>query len=603
MRLAAAAALCFALLAPAVGADDPWAAPLPPVPAWSGASRDRVAPAGHPWITPAEVAGFRTTPSYDETVAWLQRLDAASDRVAMVPIGRSGEGRTLWMVVASALGAATPEAVRAAGKPVLLAQAGIHAGEIDGKDAGLMLLRDMAFADAPRAALLERATLLFVPILNADGHERVSPRSRINQRGPENAGWRTNARNLNLNRDYTKLDTPEIRAVVAALQAWGADLYFDLHVTDGGDHAYDITFGATGPHGHSPAIDGWMSGVLGAALSRDLAAAGHEPGPLYVANWVDSRDPSKGFRDFPASARLSHPWGDARHLGALLVENHSLKPYDRRVLGTHVLLESALRALGERGAELKAATAADRARRPAEVPVAWKPSGAAVEVDAKLIAWRHEPSAATGRTKLVYTGEVVTRKLPLYTADAVATSVQRPRAYWLGPQWDDAIERLRLQGVAFETLTAPREAAVELCRLVEAEVTPVNEGRAGLGKANCRWERATRRFPKGSVRVPTDQDLGALAIVLLDPLSPESFLRWGFFNSVLARTEYVEEYVMAPLGERMLEGDPKLRADFEAALAADPKLAADGDARLRWLYARTPWADAEWRVAPVAVER
>lgn len=602
MRLAALV-LLSSLVTPCLHADDPWAAPLPPVPAWEGRSRARVAAASHPWVTPAEAANFRTTPSYDETVAWLKRLDAASQRIALVSIGRSGEGREIWMVVASAAGAATPEAVRAAGKPVLLAQAGIHGGEIDGKDAGLMLLRDMAFADAPRAALLERATLLFVPILNVDGHERVTERSRINQRGPDNAGWRTNARNLNLNRDYTKLDTPEVRAVVGALQSWGADLYFDLHVTDGGDHAYDITFGSLGGHGHSPAIDGWMSGTLGAGLIRDLAAAGHEPGPLYVANWVDNRDPSQGFRDYPASARLSHPYGDARHLGALLVENHSLKPYDRRVLGTHVLLESALRTLGERGAALKEATAADRARRLAEVPVQWKPAPAPVEVEAKLIGWRHEPSAATGGTKLVYTGELVTRKLPLYPADALAVAVPRPRAYWLGPQWSDAIERLRLHGIALETLTAPRELEVEICRLEGVEVGVHNEGRTGLDKAGCRWQATKRTFPAGSVRVATDQPLGALAVVLLDPLSPESFLRWGFFNSVLQRTEYVEEYVMAPLGDRMLERDPALRAEFEAALVADPKLAADGDARLRWLYARTPWTDPTWRLAPVARER
>ena len=205
------------------GAAQDWSAPLPPLPPWEGRSRALVRPAADPWITPAERSGFVTTPSYDETVAWLRKLAAAASQVKLVSLGRSSEGREIWMVVASAEGAATPQELRANGRPTLLAQAGIHAGEIDGKDAGLMLLRDLTVGR--RLDLLSRANLLFVPILNADGHELRTARSRINQRGPDNAGWRTTARNLNLNRDYTKLDAPEIRAVVGAIGAWAPDLY------------------------------------------------------------------------------------------------------------------------------------------------------------------------------------------------------------------------------------------------------------------------------------------------------------------------------------------------------------------------------------------
>jgi len=157
-------------------------APLPPVRAFEGPSRRLIAPPTDPWITPAEAGGFERTPSYDETIAWLERLAAATPRVRLVSLGKSGLGREIWMAVASAEGAADPEALRANGKPVVLAQAGIHAGEIDGKDAGLMLLRDLTVGK--KLDLLQRASLLLIPILNPDGHERVERLGRINQRGP-----------------------------------------------------------------------------------------------------------------------------------------------------------------------------------------------------------------------------------------------------------------------------------------------------------------------------------------------------------------------------------------------------------------------------------
>ena len=221
-------------------------APLPPLAPWNGASRALLLPAEHVWATPFEQSGLTRSPSYDETIAWLKRLVEAAPQLKVVSIGDSGEGRPIWMVIASRDGAATPEALRSRGLPVMLVQAGIHSGEIDGKDAGMMFLRDLTVVGSKRA-LLDQASFLFIPILSVDAHERRSPYGRINQRGPAETGWRSNPRNLNLNRDYAKLDTPEMRALVRALNAWQPDLYFDIHVTDGIDYQYDICLLYTSP--------------------------------------------------------------------------------------------------------------------------------------------------------------------------------------------------------------------------------------------------------------------------------------------------------------------------------------------------------------------
>lgn len=580
----------------------PHFAALPPELPWDGSSVELLLPADHEWATPFEAGGAVDSPSYDETVAWLERLVAASPKLHMTSLGKSPEGRDLWMVIASAEGAATPEALAATGKPTVLAQAGIHSGEIDGKDAGMMLLRDMTVLGT-RSELLERANLLFVPIFSVDAHERRSPYGRINQRGPLHPGWRTTARNLNLNRDYAKADTVEMRHLLAALDAWRPDLYLDLHVTDGADYQYDITFGWNRPPAAwSPAIGGWLDAVYRPAVSEALRDGGHIPGRLVFT--IDDLDWKKGIARFTAGPRFSNGYGDARHLPTVLVENHSLDPYRQRVLGTYLLVAESLRLLGERGGELRSAAEADRSRHPEEVPLDFRMAEGAEPLTEEFlgVGQRVEPSELSGGQRPVWTGEPETAEVPIYEATEPAATVRRPAAYWIAPSWRDVIDRLRFHGIAMETIGEAREVEVEMYRLTEAEIADdVFEGHVRATAAPVP-ERRRELYPPGSVRVPTDQPLGDLAVLLLEPGSPDSFFQWGFFHEVLSRTEYVESYVMEPLGEAMLAEDPALAAAYEAALAADPELRDDPRARLQWLYERSPYRDDRHLLYPVGRE-
>jgi hypothetical protein len=183
-----------------------------------------------------------------------------------------------------------------------------------------------------------------------------------------------------------------------------------------------------------------------------------------------------------------------------------------------------------------------------------------------------------------------------------ASRASRPAAYWVPAAWTDVIDRLAAHGIAMARLDAPREVEVEMLRAADVTLGPEPfEGRMPVG-ATFSAERRRERFPAGSVRVPTDQPLGDLAMVLLEPSSPDSFFRWGFFLEVLQRTEYVESYVMEPTAERMLASDPALRAEFERRIRDDPALAAKPDERLQWLYRRTPYFDDRWRLYPVGRE-
>ena len=185
-------------------------------------------PVPYGWLTPAEKSDFHATPSYDETLAFLRKLETALPEMKLEFYGDSASGRPMPVVILSAERAFTPEAAQALAKPVVMIQNGIHAGEIDGKDASLMLLRDIALGG--RRELLAAATLLIVPIYNVDGHERVSPWNRPNQDGPVSGmGFRTTADGHDLNRDYLKLVTPEARNLVRLVNAWQPHLFVDTH--------------------------------------------------------------------------------------------------------------------------------------------------------------------------------------------------------------------------------------------------------------------------------------------------------------------------------------------------------------------------------------
>ncbi len=564
----------------------PWdQAFLPPAPAWNGPSRALLRGAADPWVTGFEAdAAHDFSPSYADTRAWFDRLDAASDLIRIEQFGTSPEGRPIYAVIASKDGATFDPS-----KPVLLAQAGIHPGEIDGKD-----------------GLLDRANLILIPILSVDGHERTGPYSRPNQRGPRNQGWRHTATNQNLNRDFMKLDQAEMQAVMGLIHKYQPDLYVDIHVTDGIDYQYDVTFGYNGEDGvwsRSPAIAQWLDAAFKPAMYEALEAQGHIPGELVFA--IDDRDPKKGLNDGGLGERFSNGWGSAAHVPTILIENHSLKPHEQRVLGTYVFLEQALKLLAEKSGDLRAAIAADRALRPAELPANFDSDETPSRTRPfKGIRYETFDSVASGRPEIRWLGQPDAElwQMPFYGSHPTLT-LKRPTVYWVPSYRQDVIERLRIHGVQMETLDAPRTVAVDMLRLVDPKVSArTNEGHVPISVSDVRTEAHDWTFPIGSVRVPTDQPMGDLAILLLEPQSNESFFAWGMFPEVLNRVEYIEAYAIAPLAEKMLAADPALKSAFEAKLAADPAFAADGDARLAWFYERTPFYDQRYRLYPVGRE-
>src|ERR1700736_417553 len=303
--------------------------------------------------------------------------------------------------------------------------------------------------------------------------------------------------------------------------------------------------------------------------------------------------------------RFSNGYGDVRHLPAVLLETHSLKPYDRRVFGTYVFLESAIRAAAKNKETLGQAIEADRKAETATIPLAWEidPNATAETIDYKGIESRLIPSAISGGVRAEFTGKPITAKIPYKRVNHVSVSVSRPKAYWIPPAWNEVVQRLQVHGIQFERINQPREVKGTMYRLENAKFQEDQpfEGHVQV-TAKPVAEQRTERFPVGSIRVPTNQPLGDLAVILLEPSSPDSFFQWGFFNQPLQQTEYIEGYILELMAERMLASDPKLAEEFQRKLAGDEAFRGSSKERLRWFYSKTPFADERWKLYPVARE-
>lgn len=558
------------------------------------------------WLTVAERSDFRATSTFAETMDFLRRVETAAPGIVRVTsFGRSAEGRALPLVIVSAEGAFTPAAARATRKPILLLQSGIHAGEIDGKDASLMLLRSIALGERPDLA--RAATILFVPIYNLDGHERTSPYNRPNQNGPERGmGFRATTAGLNLNRDWLRLASPEAHAMARLIAEWRPHLHVDNHVTNGADHAWVLTWMAAEAPRLDPAVDAWMAAHLPTVLA-DTEAAGHPNGP-YLA-LVDWNDPAKGV-DWTGIQlpRYSTGYFPLRHRPSILIEMHAHKPYRERVLANRDFMDALIREVGASGEELVRAVAAAEARtvalgaadaEPSSVVVRWT---AAEETE--MLVWPAfrttvKPSIVTGGARTVYhRNEIEPVEIPFRRRPAPALELARPRGYLVHAGWPQIERIVHGHGLVSTALAAPRRLEVETVRLsnpVFAEAP--YQGVFPIREVEVRRQREVRDIPAGSLWIPADQPDFEVAVQLFEPEAPDSLVRWGELSSIFEQKTYIGLNRLEELAVAML-ADDEVRQAWENALANDA-FASDSRARYLWWYRRTPYWDERVGLLPV----
>jgi Zinc carboxypeptidase len=561
------------------------------------------------WRTPAELDDYRTTPDYSTTIAFLERIASAHPGTVRIEnFGQTGEGRELKIVIASKDGLFDPDAIRSAGRAILLVQNSIHAGEMDGKDACLSLLRDM-MKDKDGARLLENTVLVFIPVYNIDGHERWSANSRINQNGPALSGWRANATNLNLNRDYMKADAPETRAFLRMFHRWMPDFFVDNHVTDGADFQYDVTFALDGTPDVFPGTAKWLRESVTPELVRRVNASGHLAFPSQVF-LNDDTDPTRGLAPNDNPPRFSTGLMILENRPGLLVELHMLKEYGTRVTADYAIMRALLEILDQSSATLIALNReADRAAAAlgsesvprAPFPLCLGRSGKINLVEFRGYGFTREPSEVSGAMAIRYNHTPWNVTLPIDTGDKVVISITPPAGYIVPPQWNHVIEVLEVHDVTVERTKDAWTGQVERyrCTGMQWPGRPFEgrfpilrggnvEGNIGdFGK--CTPSTETLTFPKGSAVVQLNQRLSKVVLHWLEPEAPDSALRWGFFDPIFEQKEHGDAYVLEKLAGEELAKNASLRAEFEHRVQTDSNFAGNPGARLEFFFDRSPW--------------
>ena len=558
-----------------------------------------------PLATLAERSGFTKTGRYDEVMALCDAFASTyPDAVRCETFGTTPEGRPMKLLVASRSGALSPQQARERGLPVLLAQGGIHAGEIDGKDAGFQLLRQMLDGEAAPGAL-EKVVLLFVPVFNVDGHERFGRWNRPNQRGPEEMGWRTTAQNYNLNRDYMKADAPEMQAMLRLVDIWDPIVTMDLHVTDGAKFEHDVAITAE-PVNSGDARLRKLGRALRDGIIERLAAQGSLPLAFYPA-FVKDDDPASGFADGVPTPRFSHGYFPLRNRMAVLVETHSWKDYPTRVRITrNTVLDLVELAVRDGATWIATARAADRRASRlagAQVPLQYEASAKVRTIDFRGYAYTRTPSDISGALMTHYDeARPQVWKIPLRDEVLPSLSVPAPRAgYLVPPAFAALVEpKLALHGIAFRRIerTQPGTKVQEWRATKTSFAASSVEGHQRL-TAEGAWAKRTQEIAAGTLFVPIAQPKARLAMGLLEPLAPDSLLGWGEFNNAFEQKEYMEGYVAEEVAREMLARDPALKAAFERRLKEDPEFAKSPAARLDFFYRRHSAYDARLNLYPV----
>ncbi len=554
--------------------------------------------------TVAQQSGYQRTGHYAE----VERLCPAfqqrwPQQVRCFEFGRSPEGRPMLALAASADGTLDAATAHARARPVVLMQGGIHSGEIDGKDAGFLALRQMLEGRAAGNALT-KVTFVFVPVFSVDGHERFGRWNRPNQVGPEEMGWRTTAQNLNLNRDYVKADTPEMQAMLRLLNEWDPILYVDLHVTDGAKFEHDISYGVQ-PTQAGDADLRRVATAMRDALMAKMTSQGSLPLDFYP-EFVSYEDPQSGFAETIGPPRFSQIYWSRRNRIGVLVETHSWKDYPTRVRITRNTIVDMMELAAASGAEwLRAAEAADRRSAQvggANVTLVYGNTDKIRMIDFRGYAYTREPSSISGSLATHYDD---TRPqiwhLPLKDEVKPLVSVTAPRGGYIVPAAYAQFvrEKLTLHAVEFRVLDAPlSKAAVETFRATSVKRSPATfEGHTTV-TLEGQWKPEARDVPAGSLFVPIAQAHSLMAMTLLEPGDVDSLVSWGFFNAAFEPKEYMEEYVAEMVGEEMLK-DPQVKQAFVRRLVEDPAFASSPAARLEFFYRRSPSWDERLNLYPV----
>lgn len=549
-------------------------------------------------ILTAERTNFAETGVYDEAVSFCKELDRRSGRAKVFSIGKSPQGREMVVLMLSSNPDAAWKGQHKGKKPMIFVQNGIHSGEIEGKDASLILAREMIVPGLGQTysrgidKILDQVDVAILPVFSVDAHERRSPFNRANQNGPKEMGWRVTAQNFNLNRDYVKADALEMRNLLPVLNKLSPDFFIDNHTTDGGDWQYVVQYDVPQYSHLDTGVVDWSRKYLDRVLPQ-VDADGYLTAPYFGAISQTAENPT--IRNDVFGPRYSTGYMALRNVPSLLVETHVLKDYKTRVLGTisinaRTWQYCADQAKGLLEVRQSADRGAEEFRPGQEVGLSSKVTSESVPWTFKGYEYRPYESEISGGSVPAWTRKKVEKSGRYYGNFELAGSIKLPELYVVPQEHTEVISLLELHGVKLERAKSDREVSAEVTyfETVTFSTSPF-EGRFAP-RVTPRAKTLVRVVRKGDVLVRPNQKLGRLVAHLLEVGTGDGLLAWGFFNAFFEQKEYAEVYALEPIARRMLEQNPKLKQEFEKALE-DEEFGKNPSARLNWFFVRSPYYD------------
>jgi hypothetical protein len=497
--------------------------------------------------TRAERTGYRETSSYADVLAFLDSLERAGAALRIGTLATSVEGRAVpWVLVSRPL-VGNPSEAHRSGKPVVWLQANIHAGEVEGKEAAQMLVRDLVLG--PLRPLLDSLVLLVVPIYNTDGNDHWAPgdTNRPGQNGPAVVGRNQNGQGLNLNRDYVKMEAPETRGAAALIEAWDPDVFVDLHTTNGSYHGYALTFAPGLNANATPARDYVRDRLL--PTVRERMRRRHATATFWYGNFRN-QDPdslSQGWETYDGRPRFGTNWMGLRGKLSVLSEGYSNADFRTRVTATYDFVREVLSFLAERRGEVLAAVAASL-RHPGDSVAVRSVLGPPTEQDVVAELTRPAGEGNGGYARRIRSGVYRTIRMPVFDRFVSSRREAMPAAYLLPSRFGDLAQLLRRQGILVERLRQPWAGTVEQFAVDTVVLQDLFEGHRPV-TVEGHWQvTAPLTAEPGWFLVRTEQPLGLLAAYLLEPASEDGLATWNLLDrELLPHQQYPIVRVRAPL--------------------------------------------------------
>ncbi len=541
-----------------------------------------------------------TSATWEQAIVRYAELGRMHSGAELLQFGVDDNGSPLHLFVVSDGSGFTADSIRATGKTILWVTNAIHAGEPDGIDASLLLAQALLESDQ-YMGLLANTAVCIVPVYNVSGAQQRSSHSRVNQNGPEEYGFRANARNLDLNRDFMKAESRNTRSLLAALNTWDPDVYFETHVSNGADHQYVMELLISHPDRLAPSLRTFLGTTMKPVLYAWMERRGHLMCPYFETRGSHPEQGLEGFLDGP---RYSSGHAALRDRIGVLSETHMLKPYAQRVNATFQLMLATLAVMNEHPKALVAAR--ETAKEQTTTATSFGFNHVLDTAHVEPLPWKgyaagEKPSAVSGLPRLHYDVSRPTDTIVPWMDHAVpAFTLTKPKAYAIPQAWREVIERLRLDGVPMEVIDTPRTVAAEYQRIADFKtVSSPYEGRYLHHAITTTTMMDSIHLRPGDVRVPMGHSTDRLVMELLEPRCADSYFAWGFFDAILQQKEWFSDYVFEDIAAEVLANDPQLAADLAAARTTDPALAKDAWAQLYWVYQRSPHFEPSFRRYPV----